>query len=774
LIFFDSKEVSMRRLPDFGVLLALLLSSFSQAGPVWDRMVEESATQPVARTLKGQSTPSLVSGLDLSLPGQDPAARAGVFVDRYRDLFLPGDVKSEVRVLRTVDAPYGPVVQMQQFLDGYRVFGGSLVVSEDVRGRTRMAVNGLRPLGDVVRSDALIGKDAAVELALAAFEQDGRETRGEPTVETVWWLSGGRIDKIHMVDIPAGIPLGDVTYLVGGPEGNFLFPLLRTSMARGYAYESSPLHNPTYSDVELLHLTSTTNLTGDNCMVKNCGGSSSYNCGVQQAQPDANGDYYIEPTGANDPDLESDSFVEVQAYYAINTIHDYVANAGLDASYVEVAVNWTYPNSPGAPNAVFSGGNPPTILIGQVNTVIDLALENDVIMHEYGHHVFSITSSTGWFEMDEYGPTFIAGALNEATADYYSCSCLGDPEIGEYWASIQPAFFPDGYMRTVDNEYTCPENLWGEVHADGIVWSGFLWKVRTLIGAAQADPLYLDVMAHFPSTTNFPIATQVYLERAALVLDAPTVDQIRAIAETRGLDDCERFIEVSAAGHECFINGRGMLPAQIKNMVPLLPGELHYFIDVPADATSLTLTEASAFADVVLLIRADEPVQHTFDWMSGLVSHYDFQVDLGGGTYDLLSPDAATPFEPGHTYYIHPTNRGDRQAISTIKGWTDSVAQDGGTDGGEDGGGTDGGSDAGADAGGGEDGGLPECPDGWDWTPQGCVPICKSGYKPKQEGDTWTCVPDDSGCGCGSGAGTGLGLWLLFGLALSLRRRCRK
>ncbi|MFC1655106.1 hypothetical protein ACFL2F_04800, partial [Myxococcota bacterium] len=549
----------MRRLSFLGVLLALTLpASFSTADPVGDLLAQDSATQPVFHTPKGHSTPNLISGLDLSLPGRDPAARARAFVDRYRDLFLPGDAQSEVRVLRTVEAPFGPVVQMQQFIDGFRVFGGSLVVSHDDRERIRMVVNGLRPLGAMLRSDDLIHADRAVQLALAAFEQDGRETRGEPRVETIWWPSAGRIDKIHMVTIPSGVPLGEVAYLVGGPEGNVLFALVRTSMAKGYAYPSSPLHG-TYDEVDLLHLTSATNLTGDHVSVKNCAGSSSYNCTQQLAQPDANGDYYIEPTGANDPNLNNDSFVEVQAYYAINTVHDYVASMGLDASYVEVGVNWTYSASPGVPNAVFSGGNPPTILIGQVPDVIDLALENDVIMHEYGHHVFAISSSTSWFEMDEYGPTFIAGAINEATADYYSCSTLGDPEIGEYWASVQPAYFPDGYMRSVDNEYTCPENLFGEVHEDGIVWSGFLWKVRELIGAPQADPLYLDVMAHFPSTTNFPIATQVYLERAALVLDAPTVDQIRTLAETRGLDDCERFIEVTAQGHTCFINGRGML-----------------------------------------------------------------------------------------------------------------------------------------------------------------------------------------------------------------------
>jgi MYXO-CTERM domain-containing protein len=498
-------------------------------------------------------------------------------------------------------------------------------------------------------------------------------------------------------------------------------------------------------------------------------GSTSTQCSTQLAQPDLNGDYLIEPTGANDPDLNNDAFVEVQAYYGINFIHDYMANVGLDATPIDVAVNWSA--SQGA-NAMYMGD---LIVIGQVPNTIDLALENDVIYHEYGHHVFHITSGTGMFEMDAYGPTFIAGAIDEGSADYYSCTALDDPVLGEYWASKQPAYFPDGYMRNIVNDHHCPESLIGEVHEDSLVWSPFAWQVRELIGKDLADTLYLDVISHFPSEVNFPVATQVFLDRAALVVDAPTVDQIRGFAEARGLYDCERFVELTEAtyvkGHQAYI--WGIFP-QMASLLWVMPGQMHYFLEVPADATEVDLREYSRQSDIVLLIRVDQPVEHTFSFVSGLSSTYDFTVDAGG-VYDLLNPQPDAPFEPGHTYYIHPCNKGSATTMATIKGKViGGVQPDGGTDGGgTDGGGTDGGSDAGADAGGGEDGGLPECPDGWDWTPQGCVPICKSGYKPKQDGDSWTCVPDDSGCGCGSGATTGLGLWLLFGLALGFRHRRR-
>ena len=760
----------MRRLTFLGVLLALTLStSISTADPAWDRLLEESATQPVLHTLKGHTTPTLVSGMDLSLPGQDPAARAGVFFDRYRDLFVPGDSSSEVRVRRTVDAPFGPVVQMEQFIDGCRVFGGSLVVSEDIRGRTLMAINGLRPLGDVSLYDLVAPEEVAVSNALSAFEQDGRIRWTDPRVETIWWPAGDRLEKGYMITFFSGQPLGHMVYLAGGPEGKVMFAYRRAPNARGYAYESSPLHG-NYMEVELPNLTSTEHLVGQSATVFNCLGSSSYNCTGQMALPDANGDYLIEPTGANDPNLKNDAFVEVQAYYAINFIHDYMANVGLNASGIDVSVNWSA--GQGA-NAMYMGD---AIVIGQVENRIDLALENDVIYHEYGHHVFHSSSGTGWFEMDAYGPTFIAGAIDEGTADYYSCTALDDPVLGEYWASEEPNQFQDGWLRNLINDHHCPESLIGETHEDSLVWSPFAWKVRELIGKETSDTLYLDVISHFPETVNFPIATSVFLERAALVVDATTVDQIRGFAQEHGVDDCERFVELTednyVKGQQAYLRGMGMVPAQLRALLPFMPGQMHYYVKAAADDTTIDLREYSMMADVRLLIRVDSPVEHTFSFTTGLNSVYDFAIETGGGIYDLLNPEPEAPFEPGHTYWIHPCNDSDPDTIATIKGKAiGGVQPDGGTDGGSDGGtdgGSDGGADGGADSG---DGGVTECPDGWDWTPEGCVPICKSGYKPQKDGDQWTCVPDDSGCGCGSGAGAGLGLWLLFGLALGFRRR---
>ncbi len=784
------------------------------ASPALERLAADNGGAPDVYMPAGRVTPRLITGLSLTLPGRSPAEGALAFAAAYRELLLPGDGRSEVVVTRVVQSPLGPVVQMEQRYAGLPVHGRSLVVSFDRAGRLRTVVCGLSPLGAETVHERLVPGPEAVDLVRTAFEKRGR-LRGEPRIETVW-LSGKEWVKAHLVTLPGAEPFGDFTFVVIGPEGRVAWAFARTRSALGYAYLNNPVRDDTYQEVELLYLTSAVHLTGEHVEVFNCAGSTSGSCDSKQqlAGPDANGDYLIEPTGANDPNLPDDLFVEVQAYYAINTVYDYFVDIGASPSPLGVGVNYPMPPAYG-PNAYYSSNEPnfggPAILMGQWQT-IDLAVDNDVIFHEYGHHVFGEVSSAGMFGMDEYGPVFFGLAFNEATADYFSCSALEDPSMGEYFASRMPAYFPDGYLRNVDNELTCPDGLYGEGHDDGMVWSGFVWELRELLGAEVVDPLYLDVISHFPGDIDFPTATQVFLDRAAVALDAGTVQQIQDLAISRGLADCTRFIEVSRGGHTGFTYGLDMLQGMPISL-DFIPAELHYYMDLPAGAESLELHVSNppfGGADVVLLVRADRPVEHSIS-MAGLTSTYDFMLE-DGGTFDLL--DGSGPFEPGREYYFHPVNRGGPDTEYTINGgwfcpqgheaveWEGEIScapiceegyqleREG-------------------------DGWIcvrSECPEGqeeveWEgeivcapicaesyqleregdgWIcvcPEGqeevgwegeimCAPICRDGYELEREGDGWTCVKSPDGCGCAAGgSASGLGLLGLVLLALGLRRR---
>ncbi|MBN2494808.1 MAG: hypothetical protein JXR96_09480 [Deltaproteobacteria bacterium] len=765
----------MRRLILSFTSLALLSSGPALASPAGLARLEAQNGRPI-RVHGRAGDAQLVSGLRLAIDGASPAERALAFVQRYRQALVPGDELSSFEPVRTVPTAFGTAVHLRQRFRGLQVFGGSLVVSFGRDERVRMAIIDARPLGAAPPDAETCTADLAVQRAGQACSSAGFALRGAPRAETGYLPAPGGAFVVHRVHLPLSRPLGELYILVAGREARILYAFFRRPAAVGYAYPANPVQGP-YEEVELAHLSSDEHLVGDFVEVTNCTGSSSGRCNVKQqlATPDGDGNYLIEPTGDDDPDLDDDRFVEVQAYYAINTIHDYFVSLGADPSPIDVGVN--YPMADG-PNAYYSEresdfGGGPAVLMGQWGS-IDLALDNDVIFHEYGHHVFGESNATAFGELDDYGPVFFGLAFNEATADYFSCSALDDPVLGEYFASRMPLYMPEGYVRKVENELTCPEGLYGEGHDDGMVWSGFVWAVRQMLGAERADPLYLDVISHFPQQIDFPTATEVFLERAAEALEPGEVGEIRALAQARGIDVCERFLPLRAEGHTGFVYGKEVL-GQYASLVDFVPAELHYFVELPEDATELAISLRSqplAGTEITLLVRADQPVTHSLS-MAGLHSDYDFEL-TAGGSFDLIEPDPAAPFEPGRTWYFQPANRDMPMSEYVLGASVIAPLPDGGTDGGTDGGGADGGAvgEGGSD----HDSG---CPEGFsELVDQGevvCVPICGSGEELSKQDGTWRCVPAGEGCGCGASSATPCAwcMWVLLGLGAWRRLRLR-
>ena len=78
-----------------------------------------------------------------------------------------------------------------------------------------------------------------------------------------------------------------------------------------------------------------------------------------------------------------------------------------------------------------------------------------------------------------------SGAMNEGQADYFACSLSKDYKLGE-WAVAKMG---KEYLRTLINDLHYPEDIQGEVHADGKIWGALMWDVRTALGSAISDPL---------------------------------------------------------------------------------------------------------------------------------------------------------------------------------------------------------------------------------------------------------------------------------------------
>lgn len=203
---------------------------------------------------------------------------------------------------------------------------------------------------------------------------------------------------------------------------------------------------------------------------------------------------------------------ERSAYVNTNRIHDHMKQWLPDFTDLDVALT-TNVDMEGECNAFYDGssinffdaggGCNPTSLIA------------DVVWHEYGHGI-----------NDKYyqslGSFFSNGAMNEGYADFWAMS-LGDiAEIGQ-------GFYTDTEtgIRVYDEEpKVYPEDLVGEVHADGEIICGAWYDTHLLMGGdwGQTMSLYIDAFPGLQATAQNGDEGQAYTDVLIDVLQADDDD----------------------------------------------------------------------------------------------------------------------------------------------------------------------------------------------------------------------------------------------------------
>jgi hypothetical protein len=90
-------------------------------------------------------------------------------------------------------------------------------------------------------------------------------------------------------------------------------------------------------------------------------------------------------------------------------------------------------------------------------------------------------------------------------------------------------------LRRLDGTKHYPEDVAGEVHDDGEIWSAALWQIRGALGAAKADRLVLQ--HHFlisPGASFNEAADALVTAGIALGYKSTEVRAIRTILSDRG------------------------------------------------------------------------------------------------------------------------------------------------------------------------------------------------------------------------------------------------
>ena len=113
---------------------------------------------------------------------------------------------------------------------------------------------------------------------------------------------------------------------------------------------------------------------------------------------------------------------------------------------------------------------------------VDDGEDAEVILHEYGHAMqdaqvpnFGATEQGG--AMGEGFGDFVAAAYYARTSRGFGDLCVADWDATTYSSSNPPC------LRRVDSTKRYPADIEHQVHADGEMWSAFLWRLRARLGS---------------------------------------------------------------------------------------------------------------------------------------------------------------------------------------------------------------------------------------------------------------------------------------------------
>ncbi|HPQ70484.1 MAG TPA: hypothetical protein PKW95_15250 [bacterium] len=358
-------------------------------------------------------------------------------------------------------------------------------------------------------------------------------------------------------------------------------------------------------------------LSGENFAVFTCMGADCFSDVEQLATADANGDFLYDPLV--DPQLGDDPAAEVNIYYHAQQVLERFAQLGFGglADPVNIIVRFGFDeNGDDMPDDFLAGATElwgaPGLLFGCWGER-NLAYDPDILGHELTHIVTATVNALDT-TLGATGFNTAPAAVNEGSADFFSCSINGDPDVGEYSAAALG--YP--YMSSVDNGATCPAALYGEPHVDGQIWSGALWELHAALGAETAEQVAYDTLAELPTGFSLQDAARALL---AVCDAAGCGDEAETILQARGLLDCACQVDLSIGEQaELWVPSvdEEVWDDAHENLYFLdaLPAPLPIRVDVPAETSSLTLTvsvpagEEIDLANVTVHLRFDEAVQY--------------------------------------------------------------------------------------------------------------------------------------------------------------------
>lgn len=701
------------------------------------------AAQPVVyRDLPGASV------------GGDPAEQARSLLRQHEERL--GLSAEDLEVRRVRHWRDRAIVHLDQLHEGVVVQGAGAVLRLGPSGELDLLTTSWQPRL-AVSGEPTIPAAQARERALNAVGE-GRVRRAELRVRALG-PAGRLVWQVELV----GQPLGWWQVELDAHSGELLGVRDLRAHAQGRVYLRN-LDPADLGEAELTGLSAdATALGSSDVAVSSIVFEEGVQTEAQLAVVEPGADFLFDPE-----EQEEDPFAEVNAYHHISEAVDYFRAVHGHVFPGRTTALTSYRDSADGvyDNAFFQFSFEGHYLLtfGE-GSVYDFAHDPDVVVHEFSHgvvdEVLPLLGLVGYpVHLDAFGMHPGPGGLVEGMPDYFASTLHDDPEMATSLSGPGP-------MRDLDNDLSCPADIFGEAHEDGRIAGGAAWDLREIVGAEVADVIVYGTLGSLSGAPTFEEFSTVLLESTEVLVgdglvSSAQLEEVEAALEQRGMLDCGRSVPSEGEPVEQVWFGADLIDYSFCDFFEIFgiqlapPFQVSASAPAGAEVTGLEIDvqlepELADFSDEDLdwrvFVKRGEMVEYEVEALDlggglafdipqgGLV--YDLEIEAEGDSVQLSLGPEDLQLEGGETYYVGLLGANCRTAtaITTVELVYEPVDTGGP-----------------ADTGDSVDSEAPK--------PTDSASPADSGQKPA------------GGCGCDGGAGgAGLALWWL-GLA-ALRRQSR-
>ncbi len=332
------------------------------------------------------------------------------------------------------------------------------------------------------------------------------------------------------------------------------------------------------------------------------------------------------PTSTPQPGIE-----HFTAYYHVNVVHDFMKSKLPAFPDLDNPLLTRVNRTDGDCNAFYNGSS--INFYTTANGCNALSMVNTVIYHEYGHAIND--QFYGW-----QNANFANGGMNEGYADVWSMSITDDPIVGRGFNIGQA----NSFIRRYDiNPKVYPQDLQGQVHADGEIIAGAWWDTYQYWGS-------LDSLSALFAQTFYGLATGPNGTEGEVYFDV-LIDALQ-------YDDDDNNINNGTPHFSAIVNGFADHGIYLLNNTKLVHTDIGAVnsgspITVSADAISdfpaflgqtklIYRLEGTTGTNSVIMTKTAQNYSIVFpSQAAGEVYEYYFETEDAAGAYSIFSPNAA-------------------------------------------------------------------------------------------------------------------------------------